>query len=106
MNKRKQDQEDSKKSKEDVSILTRIVSTKTVWQGFEDLCRHIKREPTHVISFFEAELDVNSNPGQEGAIILQGKFQTKQILALYRKYMENYVRCSTCRSTNTELKKD
>ena len=31
MNKRKQDQEESKKSKEDVSILTRIVSTKTVW---------------------------------------------------------------------------
>ena len=106
MNQRNQVQEESKKTKEDVSIVTRIISTKTVWAGYEELCQHIKRQPTHVISFFEAELDVKSNPGQEGTIILQGKFQNKQITALYRKYLENYVRCTTCRSTNTDLSKD
>ena len=74
MNQRNQSQADSNKTKEDVAIQTRIISTKTVWAGFEDLCTHINRTPNHVISFFEAELDVKSNPGREGIIILQGKF--------------------------------
>lgn len=44
--------------------------------------------------------------GGEGNLILIGKYQNKHIASLYRKYVENYVRCGTCRSMNTELSKD
>ena len=106
MNQKNKDQEDQEKTKTDVQIVTRIVSTKTSWFGFEETCQQIKRTTQHVLSFYEAELDIRTNPGQDGNVIFQGKFQNKQISALYRKYVENYVRCTTCRATNTELTKD
>ena len=74
MNKKNKAQEDSEKRDDNVSIVTRIVSTKTSWFGFEELCQQIKRQPQHVLSFYEAELDIKTNPGQEGNLILQGKF--------------------------------
>lgn len=38
MNKKNKAQEDSEKRDDNVSIVTRIVSTKTSWFGFEELC--------------------------------------------------------------------
>ena len=70
MNQKIKSLEESKRSKEEISIVTRIVSTKTSWFGFDDLVKQINRNPEHVLSFFEAELDVKGNPGSEGNLIL------------------------------------
>ena len=77
MNKKKEDNEESKRTKDEVMITTKIISTKTSWYGFEDLCKHLNRETKNVCDFYEAELGVKGNPGSDGNLILHGKFQNK-----------------------------
>ena len=105
MNKNK-DQEEGKKGTQTMQVITKNISTKTSWFNFDEICTHIGRDPGHVLDFFESELDIKGNYGGEGNLILQGKYQNKHIASLYRKYVENYVRCTTCRGMNTELTKD
>jgi translation initiation factor 2 beta subunit (eIF-2beta)/eIF-5 len=58
----------------------------------------IDRKHDHLLSFISTELGVEGVLGGENNLILQGKFQGKHIERLYKKYMEQYVRCLNANS--------
>jgi translation initiation factor 2 beta subunit (eIF-2beta)/eIF-5 len=57
----------------------------------------IGRKHDHLMSFISAELGVEGVLGGEMNLILQGKFMAKHIERLYKKYLEQYVRCHNCK---------
>jgi len=78
---------------------------RTAWINFEEICSQMRRNPEHVSAYFLAEL------GTEGAVnsgqlLLKDKYQYKQIESLIRKYIQDYVCCILCKSSNTTLTKD
>ena len=103
-----QDLEEVKMEKGLTPVTRPLTSTKTSWVNFSAICQEIKREPVHLLDFIKAELDVEGNLGNQelGNMILQGKYQNKHITALYRQYVEAYVRCRDCKSKHSELTRD
>ena len=59
-----------------------------------------------MLDFFKAELDIEGNFGSEGNILLQGRHKGPIINGLYKKYVEQYVRCLGRKSIKTEISRD
>ena len=85
---------------------TKFISTKTSIMNFSTLCEQLNRDPTHVLDFFKAEMDIEGNFGSEGNLLLQGRHKGPMINGLYKKYVEQYVRCQGCKTIKTEMTKD
>lgn len=75
----------------------KLGTTKTAWQNFDSMVLAIDRKHDHLLSYISTELGVEGVLGPENNLILQGKFQGKHIERLYKKYMEQYVRCHNCK---------
>ena len=74
-----------------------MVSTKTSIMNFDSICQQIERDPTHVMDFMKAEMDVEGNFGNEGNVLLKGRHKGNMINGLYKKYIEAYVLCLACK---------
>ena len=85
---------------------TKFISIKTSIMNFEVLCQQLDRDPTHVLDYFKSEMDVEGNFGAEGNVLLQGRHKGPMINGLYKKYVEQYVRCLGCKSIKTEMTRD
>ena len=96
---------DAKKKDEDPYVV-KLGTTKTAWQNFDIIVNAMNRKHDHVISYVSAELGVEGVLGPENNLILMGKFQGKHIERVYKKYLEQYVRCQNCKQYNTKLDKD
>eukprot|EP01128_Nolandella_sp_AFSM9_P006483 TRINITY_DN3348_c0_g1_i1.p1 TRINITY_DN3348_c0_g1~~TRINITY_DN3348_c0_g1_i1.p1 ORF type:complete len:236 (+),score=64.93 TRINITY_DN3348_c0_g1_i1:24-710(+) len=79
---------------------------KTVWKNFGVNCRAINRELQHVLDFVLTELGTTGDLGENGKLTLRGRFQAKQFENLLKKYISEYVTCRTCKSPDTDLKKE
>ena len=51
-------------------------------------------------------MDVEGNFGSENNVLLQGRHKGPTINSLYKKYVEQYVRCLGCKSIKTEISRD
>ena len=89
---------------QDAPVLTS--RTKTYKEMCEVLCQQLDRDPTHVLDYFKSEMDVEGNFGAEGNVLLQGRHKGPMINGLYKKYVEQYVRCLGCKSIKTEMTRD
>jgi len=78
---------------------------RTAWINFEEICGQMRRNPEHVYSYFLAELGTEGSVSG-GQLLLKDKYQYKQIESLIRKYIQDYVCCALCKSSNTTLTKD
>lgn len=83
-----------------------LTSKKTLWVNFQENCSMIGRDPQHVYQFFMAELGTEGNFDGNQRLIIRGKYLSKYIESLLRKYIGEYVTCEMCRSPRTELNKD
>ncbi|KAI3409951.1 hypothetical protein GPALN_006321 [Globodera pallida] len=84
----------------------RAGSKKTAFTNFTEICRLLKRDPKHVLQFLMAELGTTGSIDGNQCLIVKGKFQQKHFENVLRGYINEYVRCHTCRSSDTELTKD
>merc|ERR1712227_455420 len=66
----------------------------------------MKNNPEHLIQFLFAELGTSGSIDGEKRLVLKGKFQPKQMESVLRRYILEYVTCKTCKSMNTELKRE
>jgi translation initiation factor 2 subunit 2 len=82
-----------------------IEGRSTLCVNFNDICQAIHRDPTLVRTYFEEELKVIIRDTSRG-IILGGKFNTKHVESILKKYIREYVLCLTCKGINTELVKE
>ena len=63
---------------------TNYISLRTNWSNFEAIRQKIDRPAFHVLDFFKTELDVEGVIHPDGNIILSGKYQNKNITALFK----------------------
>jgi len=86
--------------------LVRDGTTKTVWTNFPVLCKKLHRSLDHVLEYTLAELGTNGSIDGSQRLTIRGRFQAKQVESVVRHYVAEFVKCNTCGSTETELKKE
>jgi translation initiation factor 2 subunit 2 len=84
----------------------RIGTKKIAWTNFMSNCKSINRKPEHVLAFVLTELGATGSIGGDNKLIIKGRFQSKQLENVLKKYIAEYVTCRTCKSPDTELKKE
>jgi len=86
--------------------LVRIGTKKTRWDNFQEICKCMNRTLEHVFQFLVAELGTEGSIDGNKRLVLRGKYVPKGIESLLRKYIGEYVACTTCKSPNTSLSRD
>lgn len=76
---------------------------KTFWINYNKNCSQINRSVQQFKKFLETELAVETSINEKSNLILKGKYHFNILASTYKKYIKNYVQCSTCKSINTEI---
>ncbi|KAG7191790.1 translation initiation factor eIF-2 beta subunit [Scheffersomyces spartinae] len=87
-------------------VCQREGSKKTLFANVQEIAQVLQRNPEHLIQFLFAELGTSGSIDGEKRLVLKGKFQPKQMESVLRRYIIEYVTCKTCKSMNTELKRE
>eukprot|EP00758_Cryptobia_borreli_P006546 Tbor_TRINITY_DN5175_c2_g3::TRINITY_DN5175_c2_g3_i1::g.26320::m.26320/K03238/EIF2S2; translation initiation factor 2 subunit 2 len=88
-------------------MLDKIGTKKTVINNFGLICDALDRTPKEVQLFFEHEKATTSTLDQNNMLILKlQRVKQHDMEATLRKYIDQYVKCSSCGSINTQLVKD
>jgi translation initiation factor 2 subunit 2 len=87
-------------------IVVSINSKKVVWTNFKDTCDGLNRHMDHLFLYTTSELNTDASINENKQMIIKGKFHSKNIENILRKYVCSYVQCSMCRSYETEIIKD
>jgi translation initiation factor 2 subunit 2 len=86
--------------------LAKIGTKKTCWTNFSDYQVTFNRPIDHMQSFVLSELGVTGSLNEESQLIMKTRIMTKNVESLLRKYIDEYVRCVTCKGIETNLVKD
>jgi translation initiation factor 2 subunit 2 len=84
----------------------RLGSKKVIFVNFAEMCETIHRSEDHVFQFFLAELGTTGSITGDHQLVLKGRYTSRHVESLLRKYISEYVLCEMCRSTNTEFNRD
>ena len=84
----------------------RVGSKKVMFANFAEICDLLHRSHDHVFQFFLAELGTTGSITAEQQLVLRGRYTSRHVESLLRKYITEYVQCEMCRSTNTEFNRD
>jgi translation initiation factor 2 subunit 2 len=87
-------------------VVQKVGPSRSAWLNFSDICDTLARPTDHLYQYVLAELGVEGNLGGESQFLLKGRYNTKHIQSLLKKYVKDYVQCANCRSSNTVLKRD
>ncbi|GMF05799.1 unnamed protein product [Ambrosiozyma monospora] len=79
---------------------------KTMFANVQTIATVLQRTPEHLIQYLFAELGTSGSIDGEKRLIIRGRFQGKNIEGVLRRYIQDYVICKTCKSMNTELKRE
>jgi translation initiation factor 2 subunit 2 len=79
---------------------------RTVWANFAAMADAINRKKDHLQTYALAELGTTGTLDSEDRLTIRGRFQPKQIQTVVRHYIGEYVICKTCKSPDTELRKE
>ncbi|EPY38499.1 translation initiation factor 2 subunit 2 [Angomonas deanei] len=88
-------------------ILEKVGKKKTIITNFGKICENFNRSVEDVKSFIESEVSTTSNLNGENALLL--KYETRKSTdfdAVIIKYLDKWVKCNACKSTNTVLHKE
>lgn len=87
-------------------IVVSMSSKKVIWTNFKETCDGLNRHIDHLFSYIISELNTDASINENKQMIIKGKFHSKNIENILRKYVCCYVQCSMCRSYETEITKD
>ena len=76
---------------------------KTFWYNYGINCSQINRSIDQLKKFIDKEMAVETSINDKSNLILRGKYSFAMIVSVYKKYILNYVKCSTCKSIKTEI---
>lgn len=84
-----------------------IGTKKTCVVNFKSICSHLRRSEDHVKEYIAKELGTSvSQSGNNGQLIIKGRYRPLQIESIFRSYVNAYVMCSVCKSYLTNLVKE
>ncbi|KAK2070234.1 hypothetical protein P8C59_004746 [Phyllachora maydis] len=78
---------------------------KTIFVNLPEICKRMSRSEEHVTAFIFTELGTSGSVDGSRRLVIKGRFQSKQLENVLRKYILDYVTCKTCRSPETSLSK-
>ncbi|HDN75684.1 MAG TPA: translation initiation factor IF-2 subunit beta [Acidilobales archaeon] len=81
------------------------VGLQTHIKNFKEVCDVILREPRICARYLLKELAARGSIDDSGVFIIYSRVSTQTINTLFKRFLDMYVRCSTCGSYQTELKK-
>jgi len=87
-------------------VVYREGTKKTIWANFPEICKIMNRQNEHVLAFLMAEAGTTGSIDGEGRCVIKGRFQGKNIENILRRYISEYVKCHTCKTPETHLKKE
>lgn len=79
---------------------------KTVFLNFGAICKSIHRQQDHLLAYMSAELGTTGNIQEGGRLVIKGRFGAEGIANVLKRYMLEYVICTSCRSPDTVLMRD
>ncbi|KAI3659181.1 hypothetical protein MP638_006963 [Amoeboaphelidium occidentale] len=79
---------------------------KSIFVNIEAVCARMKRSPKHLEEYIFAELGTQGSVDGAARLVIKGRYQQRQIENVLRKYIDEYVMCKTCKSTDTHLNKE
>eukprot|EP00242_Pyramimonas_sp_CCMP2087_P003794 CAMPEP_0198212666 /NCGR_PEP_ID=MMETSP1445-20131203/27092_1 /TAXON_ID=36898 /ORGANISM="Pyramimonas sp., Strain CCMP2087" /LENGTH=280 /DNA_ID=CAMNT_0043887171 /DNA_START=159 /DNA_END=1001 /DNA_ORIENTATION=- len=79
---------------------------KTVFVNFMELCKAMHRQPEHVMGYLHAELGTSGSLDGQQRLIMKGRFTPKVFEGILRRYVNEYVICNMCKSTDTLLSRE
>ena len=79
---------------------------KTVWNNFQLTAKAMNRSPEHFSAFISSELGTTSQIDGSKRLVVNGRFNPRQLENVEKKYIEEYIICKTCKSHDTNLKKE
>lgn len=79
---------------------------KTVFANFTDICKMMHRQPDHVMSFLLSELGTSGSLDGQQRLVVKGRFAPKNFEGILRRYVNEYVICNGCKSSDTILSKE
>ncbi len=79
---------------------------KTVFMNFGAICKSIHRQQDHLLQYMGAELGTTGNIQDGGRLVIKGRFTGESIVKVLKRYMSEYVICTSCRSPDTVLMRD
>jgi translation initiation factor 2 subunit 2 len=82
-----------------------IIGGKTIIQNFRDIARTLGREEDLLKRYFMKELNTPGTVNEAGQLELKGKFSSMAVNQLLERFVQKYVKCSTCGSVHTKLYK-
>ena len=91
-------------------LVVEINPTRLHWKNVKDYLKRIQRSPDHFMDWLKSQLpsqEINWFSGSKSdGLIIHGKRQKKaEVIELARKYVNNYVICSSCISSETIMTK-
>ncbi|CUS23134.1 LAQU0S08e02872g1_1 [Lachancea quebecensis] len=79
---------------------------KTIFCNIQEISEKLQRNPEHLIQYLFAELGTSGSVDGQRRLVMKGKFMPKQMENVLRRYILEYVTCKTCKSINTDLRKE
>ena len=80
-------------------------SKRVVVINFGDICKTLNRSTEHVYAFMLAEMGTTGSIDASNRMVIKGRFPPKAIEQIIRRYVAEYVTCSSCKSPATVLQK-
>jgi translation initiation factor 2 subunit 2 len=80
-------------------------SKRVVLVNFGEICKTLNRSVEHVQAFMLAEMGTTGSIDASNRMVIKGRFPPKAIEQIIRRYVGEYVSCSSCKSPSTTLQK-
>lgn len=78
---------------------------KTIISNFRAICEIMKRDLEHVKQYICTEQSTDASIDGAGGLVITGRLSQSQIEKLIIQYVNIYVKCPVCGSTDTKLEK-
>jgi translation initiation factor 2 subunit 3 len=84
--------------------LIRVGARKTAWVNFSKTCSGLRRSRESIMTFIVSETAAQgSSVDGSGRLLLKGRFLSKTVESLLKRYVHEYVQCWVCKSCHTEM---
>jgi len=89
-----------------VPMIERAGPKKTIWTNFSVICSQLNRSHEQLRNYMEHEIRTTCNLDMNNRLLIRSRFSGKNVESLLRKYTMTFVLCKSCKSMNTEIKRD
>lgn len=79
---------------------------RSTWTNFQAMCESLSRPQIHLMAYVCSELNTDVSIDADKKLVIKGRYDTRHIEAVVRKYIPLYVSCGVCNVLETEMERD